>query len=95
MARLETLPLVRAHRPEGTFYVLLDISMLLARAPDDLPKDDVTFCDWLLEHHHLALTPGSAFGAPGSVRISFATSQALLDAGLDRLAGAINYYISG
>ena len=92
MARLETLPLVRAHRPEGTFYVLLDISMLLARARDDLPKDDVTFCDWLLEHHHLALTPGSAFGAPGSVRISFATSQELLDAGLNRLAAALGAY---
>ncbi len=94
MARLAELPLVRAHKPEGTFYVLLDISMLLARARDDLPKDDVNFCDWLLDRHYLALTPGSAFGAPGSVRISFATSQPVLDCGLDRLAAAVNVYAS-
>jgi len=37
----------------------------------------------------VALVPGSAFGSPGHMRLSYATSQALLDKALDRLAEAL------
>jgi len=43
------------------------------------------FCDRLLEAEGLALVPGSGFGAPGHVRLSFATSRAQLEAALERL----------
>jgi aspartate aminotransferase len=91
MAALARMPLVRAHPPQGAFYVLPDISAVLARARKrGGPADDVAFCDWLLETAHVALTPGSAFGMPGTVRISFATSEERLEAGLERLARALS-----
>jgi aspartate aminotransferase len=37
----------------------------------------------------VAVVPGSAFGAPGYLRLSFATSEAQLDAALTRIAGAL------
>ena len=90
LARLAEMPPLRVLPPQGAFYVLPDISMLLARAArNGGPADDVAFCDWLLETRNLALTPGSAFGAPGAVRISFAASEAVLEEGLARLREAV------
>ncbi len=88
--RLQAMPMIRVHPPQGAFYVLPDISALLARARQKGgPDDDVAFCDWLLETAHVALAPGTAFGQPGSVRISFATSEARLEEGLARLHQAL------
>ena len=43
------------------------------------------FCTALLEHAHVALVTGDAFGAPGYVRLSFATSMDVIKSGLDAL----------
>jgi aspartate aminotransferase len=43
------------------------------------------FCTALLEDAHVALVTGDAFGAPGYVRLSFATGLKTLETGLDRL----------
>ena len=43
------------------------------------------FCTALLEEAHVALVTGDAFGAPGYVRLSFATDMETLQAGLDAL----------
>ena len=47
--------------------------------------DSTSFCLAALEVGHVNLVPGSAFGAEGYVRLSFATSREQLDGGLDRL----------
>ncbi len=67
----------------GAFYLFPDIGEIIARKGLD---DDVRFCEALLEAEGLALVPGSAFGTPGHVRISFAADTATLDAALERLA---------
>jgi aspartate aminotransferase len=46
---------------------------------------DLELCERLLDETGVALVPGSAFGAPGHVRLSFAASMATLDAALARL----------
>ena len=52
---------------------------------DDDGMDDVEFCKVLLQTHKLAIVPGSAFGAPGTVRISYATSMEELAIAMDKL----------
>ena len=46
----------------------------------------MTWCEQLLEEEHVATVAGSAFGAEGHVRMSFAASEEKLTAGLDRIA---------
>lgn len=64
--------------PTGAFYVLPDISAYYN-------GDDTKLCLDLLEKKRLALVPGSSFGAPGTVRISYATSIKELDVAMTKL----------
>ncbi|MEN3009028.1 aspartate aminotransferase [Pseudothermotoga sp.] len=64
-------------KPGGAFYVLIDVT--------EFEKDDVMFCTKLLQQVHVALVPGSAFNAPGFVRLSFATSEEALVEGIKRM----------
>ena len=52
-------------------------------------SDDVGLAEFFLQKAGVALVPGSAFGAPGYLRISFATSMAILEDALGRLKEAI------
>jgi len=68
---------LKYRRPQGAFYVLVDVR--------EFDEDDVNFCMNLLNEEHVALVPGSAFNAPGFVRLSFATGEELLKEGIKRL----------
>jgi aspartate/methionine/tyrosine aminotransferase len=70
--------------PQGAFYVLPDISRY-TDGGDVTSMDDVAFCVDLLQKHKLAIVPGSAFGAPDTVRISYATSFDELAIAMDKL----------
>ena len=48
-------------------------------------RDDGEFAEMLLNEAGVAVVPGSGFGAPGHVRISFATSMPVLEKALDRI----------
>jgi aspartate aminotransferase len=52
-------------------------------------SDDVEFAAWLMEKAEVALVPGSAFGAPGYLRLSFATSMQNLEEAMRRLKDAL------
>lgn len=64
--------------PDGAFYVLPDMSVFHG-------GDDTELCLQLLKDQRLALVPGSSFGAPGTVRISYATSMEELVTAMDKL----------
>ena len=80
---------MRLHLPAGTFYMLPDFSELLVRLPDGLPQDDLSLAEWLLTAHGVATVPGSAFGAPGALRLSFSVSERDIRAGVARLRTAL------
>jgi aspartate aminotransferase len=61
---------------------------LLARDIIDAPTD-IAFSEYLLESADVAVVPGSAFGAEGYIRLSFATSQANLEKALARITAAL------
>jgi aspartate aminotransferase len=88
VARLNAVPGIRCFDPAGAFYVFPDVSGLLSRrAPgssEPIGTDD-KLVDLLLEKYLVAAVPGSAFGGPGHLRLSFATSMEQIDKGLDRI----------
>lgn len=85
--RLRSLPGVRCNLPEGAFYAFPNISAAFGkRVGAKVISNSQDFAELLLQEAHVALVPGSAFGAEGYVRLSYATSMDSLKRGMDRLA---------
>src|ERR1700731_4156237 len=74
--RLSKIPNVTAVKPQGAFYVLLNISQLGLTSQN--------FADRLLSKANVAVVPGAAFGDDRTVRLSYATSIDIIKKGLDR-----------
>ncbi|QLG61610.1 pyridoxal phosphate-dependent aminotransferase [Halorarum salinum] len=66
---------VEPPEPDGAFYVMLPVD-----------EDDSAWAESAIQDAHVATVPGSAFGAPGYARISYAASEERLREGIDRLA---------
>jgi aspartate aminotransferase len=86
LSALSAIPGLRAQRPRGAFYLFVAVSELFGRAG---LADDVGVAQFLLERARVAVVPGSAFGAPGYVRLSYAASRAELARAAERIADAI------
>ncbi len=67
---------------DGTFYIFFSVQEILKNNPQF--KSDMDFCEFLMERG-LALVPGSSFGMPGFMRLSFASSDENLQKGLNKL----------
>lgn len=80
LSELEKIPGVSVSvPPNGAFYILPDVSGYF-------DGDDTELCLQLLKSKRLALVPGSSFGAPGTIRISYATSMEELKIAIEKLA---------
>jgi aspartate aminotransferase len=77
---------VRCRMPEGAFYAFAKFQEAIERKGF---KDDYELCDFLLEKAHVATVAGSAFGAPGYLRLSFATSEDTLQEAARRIKEAL------
>lgn len=84
--RINSINGVSCIKPEGAFYVMMNIKDILGREyyGRKITTSD-EFCELLLEKSLVALVPGSGFGAEGFVRWSYATSMENIKKGLDRL----------
>jgi aspartate aminotransferase len=82
LAGLRAIPGITCTAPEGAFYVFPNIS---AHFTAEMPGDTAA-AKQLLEREHVAVVPGEAFGAPGYIRISYATSIERIEEGLRRIA---------
>jgi aspartate/methionine/tyrosine aminotransferase len=82
VAEVARIPMLRLDPPRGAFYALVDARALCAR----LRLDDVELCEALLEDALVATVPGSAFGIPGYVRLSYAASTDEIREALARIA---------
>jgi len=87
MCRLLDKAGMRYVRPQGTFFLLLDVrDWIGGRSAGGMEiKDDETFAEALLEEASVAVVPGSPFHAAGRVRLSFACSQEDIEAGIASL----------
>jgi aspartate aminotransferase len=81
VARLRQIPGVRSHQPEGAFYAYPNISVAFTGGI----TNSLQFAEKLLAEEFVAVVPGEAFGTRDHVRISYATSMAELERGLNRM----------
>jgi aspartate aminotransferase len=86
VSALNAIDGVRCRMPEGAFYAFADFRDAIARKGF---ADDYELCDFLLEKAHVATVAGSAFGAPGYLRLSFATSEDTLQEATRRIKEAL------
>jgi aspartate aminotransferase len=86
VAALAAIPGVICPRPQGAFYAFPDISVAFGKSHDGVKiNNDVEFCAALLEAKGVACVPGSAFGEPRAMRISYTCPTAQLAPGLARI----------
>ncbi len=84
--RMNAIPGVSCLKPEGAFYVMMNLREVLGKTIRGVEiTDDEVFADTLLKQGLVSVVPGSGFGAPGFVRWSYATSMDNIKEGLDRL----------
>ena len=74
--RITKIPNITAVKPQGAFYILVNISQLGLSSQN--------FADRLLSKANVAVVPGAAFGDDRTVRLSYATSIDIIKKGLDR-----------
>lgn len=87
---LNAIPGIDCAFPEGAFYVFPSIKGLLGkRTPKgQLIETDLDFVHYLLDATGVAVLDGSAYGAPGFIRISFATDLETIKHGCEKIASA-------
>jgi aspartate aminotransferase len=86
VAALGAIPGVACPRPQGAFYAFPDISVAFGKSHHGTKiNNDVEFCAALLEAKGVACVPGSAFGEPRAMRISYTCPSAQLQPGLARI----------
>ncbi|XGQ70589.1 pyridoxal phosphate-dependent aminotransferase [Campylobacter hepaticus] len=81
---LNKIPNISVYKPEGAFYLFVNIQKI--------EKDSMQFCKKLLEQEKVALVPGIGFGMDGYFRISYATSDELIEKGIKRISNFIKNY---
>lgn len=90
LKRLNEMEGVRTDSPEGAFYVLPDISSFFGKSAGGQEiRDCSDMAMYLLDQAQVATVGGDAFGAPGCIRFSYATSTDVLEKGLDRIEAAL------
>lgn len=85
---LNQLPGVQCLPSQGAFYAFPRLQDVIDQRAEI--SDDVALAEFLIKEAGVALVPGSAFGAPGHMRLSFATDMETLRAALTRLARVLH-----
>jgi aspartate aminotransferase len=86
-AALNEIPGVECPECEGAFYAFPSFQGFIERM--DSLRDDVELAAWLLETAGVSTVPGSAFGTPGHLRISYAASMEHLQEAIGRIRAAV------
>jgi aspartate aminotransferase len=84
--KLRAIPQVAVSTPKGAFYAFPNFGAYLGGEVED----DHALASYLLEKAHVAVVPGSVFGGPGHLRLSYATSRENITRGVERIAEAVS-----
>lgn len=80
----------KTYTPKGAFYIFPDISEILGKKHGNTQiNNSVDLANYILEEGHVAVVPGSAFGDPNCIRISYATSEEKLIESVNRIKTVI------
>ncbi|MDC0584625.1 pyridoxal phosphate-dependent aminotransferase [Bacteroidales bacterium] len=91
IARLNEIDDMQFNIPEGAFYVFPNIKSYFGKTDGKRTVNTAEeFCIYLLEEAHVGTVPGEAFGNPDCFRISYASSEEILNEAMDRIKVAVN-----
>lgn len=84
--RLAAMPGVKIRKPPGAFYMFPDVSALFGKTIRGKKiENDMDLVQTILTEGHVAVVPGSGFGSPNNIRLSYATSMERITTGMDRM----------
>ncbi len=87
VSRLNAIPGIRCLKPQGAFYVMMEVTGLFGKHCGDREiNSSMAFAECLLERADVAVVPGDAFCTEGFCRMSYATSLETIDRGVTRIA---------
>lgn len=87
---MSAMPYVNLKAPGGAFYVFPDLSRIIGKSYKGAPVTTINqFCEILISDFRIAAVPGDAFGAPLSLRISYATSMEVLEDAMTQFKSAL------
>jgi len=92
IAALQGMPGIKCIPSDGTFYTFPSVEGVFN--PEKMITNDLEFAEYLLTKADIAIVPGTAFGAPGHIRICFTTSKQNLVIAMERMKQAISELIS-
>jgi aspartate aminotransferase len=86
LSLLDEIPGIITNKPNGAFYIFPDVSSFYGKSVDGMTiENSADLCMYLLNEKYIALVPGSAFGDPDCIRLSYATSNDILIEAMKRL----------
>ena len=89
--RFEKIENVSCYKSQGAFYLFPNFSKYYNKSYEGkLLKDSEELCYYFLKKAHVAVVPGSAFGANDFIRFSYATSMELIEESMDRIERALS-----
>ena len=87
---LRDIPGIKTNYPEGAFYFFPDVSAYFGKSDGTtVIRNGDDFCMYMLEHAHVSLVPGGAFGAENCVRLSYAASEKELVEAISQMRKAL------
>ena len=87
---LSDIPDIKVNMPDGAFYFFPEVNSYYGKLNGGTTiENSKDLCYYLLDKAYVALVPGSAFGNPDCVRISYATSKELLIEAIKRIKVAL------
>jgi len=88
---LNEIPGITCRKPDGAFYVFPNVSALFGKTTPDGKRigNSDELADYLLSAVQVAVVPGSGFGAPDYIRLSYATSMEAIQKGIARIGEAV------
>jgi aspartate aminotransferase len=91
LKQLANVPGFEFHQPRGAFYVMPRVTNILGKITPagDFLRNDVDVANYLLDTALVALVPGTPFGAPGHIRLSYALNTEKLGLAIDRIGEAV------
>ncbi len=88
---LNKIPGIQCTLPPGSFYVFPNVKALIGKQhPKGVVQNTLDLATFLLEEGGVTTIPGEAFGAPGYLRLSFASSKEVLTRGLEKIKNAVS-----
>jgi len=89
--REEAIPMLSALKPQGAFYLFVDVSGTYGKAYEgETITSAADFASILLDKKYVAVVPCADFGMPDYIRLSYATSMEIIKEGMDRIEAMVN-----